>query len=116
VVALALLPLPTSTWRPGDGGRQAGCEAMVAVSDQGQVIGVSRWGGRTGLVWPADYTARRAPDGRVEIIRPDGQVAVREGEWFLVGGCGTEASEQDIAASALSAFWMQDEPIRVEAP
>jgi hypothetical protein len=87
----------------------------LAVSEDGPVIGISPWGRRTGLIWPADYEARRDADGCAEIVRPDGHVAVREGEWFRCGGSSTAPSEQDIAASAVSAFRMQDEPVRIDA-
>jgi hypothetical protein len=88
---------------------------MVVVSEGGLVIGMSKWGLRSGLIWPAGYEARRDIDGRVEIVRPDAKVVVREGEWFLCGGSSAAASEQDIAASAVSAFLMQDEPVRIDA-
>jgi len=110
-----LLPLPTSNWRAGDGGRQAAVEARLAVSEDGLVVGVGAWGTRVGLIWPADYEARQDADGRVEIVRWDGQVVLREGDWFRCGGASTAPTEQDIAASAVGAFRMEDEPVHTDA-
>jgi hypothetical protein len=41
---------------------------------------------RTPLVWPAGYTARYAADSKLEILAPNGTVAIREGDNLAVVG------------------------------
>jgi hypothetical protein len=90
-------------------------EARLAVSEEGLVIGTSeRRGTHTELIWPAGYEARHDANGRVEIVRPDGQVVLREGDWFRCGGAVAPATGQVIDSSAVGAFLMMGEPFPVE--
>ena len=86
-----VVPLPSSGWRPGD-------DALAALMTGGHPRAGRRVrGGRAGradaavggaLLWPAGWSARRAADGRAEILDPGGGVVLREGDGFFVGGGG----------------------------
>jgi hypothetical protein len=38
------------------------------------------------LIWPAGFTARELPSGRLEIYAPDGTVVARDGDTITPGG------------------------------
>jgi len=75
------VPIPTSTWRPGDDGMAALLEGTLVKDASGCLVvdGLV-------IVWPADYTARRTAAGSVEVLNADGEVVARTGAKLRAGG------------------------------
>ncbi len=95
--------MPWSAPHNGDGSRQAllqatlratpdGCLYASASTDQGSSTAESR----EGLVWPDAFTARRATDGHIEVLNPNGRVVLRDGDSFSVGGGLASGSSLDV--------------------
>lgn len=103
------LSLPTSTWKHGDGGRQALLGATLSLSPEGCIVnGVGP--GATALVWPAGYTAERF--GGLAVIRDQsGQIVAQTGHRVgLGGGSGGPASGKCINGYAGPFYVEQDPP------
>ena len=115
-----VVPLPSSGWEPGDDAMGALLTGVVRVTADGCVVAgqaepMPPEGGA--LLWPAGWSARRAADGRVEILDPGGGVALREGDGFSVGGGGGgAASDWACSQGAAGAWLMTDDPQKIPAP
>ncbi|MDX6282154.1 MAG: hypothetical protein QOH03_3225 [Kribbellaceae bacterium] len=83
--------IPTSSWKPGDGALTALRSGVLRATPQGCLYLIpaderASAKDRTPLVWPAGYTARYNPNGKLEIVAPNGAVVVHEGDDLAVGG------------------------------
>jgi hypothetical protein len=121
----AVVELPSSGWKPGDGGRAAALTGTVAVDERGCVTVASSEdpaevsGPEFGLLWPVGYTARRDDNGQVSILDEAGRVVLREGDSFEVGGGPgpiVSAGESTCLQTATETFAMESIPVKVERP
>jgi hypothetical protein len=115
-----VVPLPSSGWKPGDDALESAMTGVIRVRADGCVVAgqaepmpVPRG---DALLWPAGWSARRAADGQVEILDPDGGVVLREGDGFHVGGGGGAAVDWACGKKADGMFVMMDIPRKVPAP
>ncbi|MFI7060388.1 hypothetical protein ACIBL3_05345 [Kribbella sp. NPDC050124] len=110
------IPIATSDWKPGGPRLQALRTGVVRAGPDGcpyLTPGDPRSTGRTPLVWPAGFTARYGADGKVEVLAPDGTVAVREGDRLSVGGGLLPQREPKPCTSGASdAFVIMDDLVR----
>lgn len=77
--------LPTSNWRPGDGGMRALIHGTLSTDGRGCVV-LRHGGGKTAVLWPADYSALIDTDGRLHLLGPDGTAVARDGDEVSMGG------------------------------
>jgi hypothetical protein len=121
----AVVELPSSGWKPGDGGRAAALTGTVAVDERGCVtVGSSEdaaeiSGPEFGLLWPVGYMARRDADGHVSILDHTGRVVLREGDAFEVGGGPgpvVSAGDSSCLRTATETFAMESIPVKMERP
>lgn len=81
----APIELPTSQWRPGEGGDTAKIIGTVARDADGCVALRSEQGSLLYALWPAGYTAD-VHDGTMRIRDEDGDVVAAEGDLVTAGG------------------------------
>ena len=80
------IPLPTSSWRPGDVGMLALFRGRLTESQPGVLTADG-----TALLWPAGFSAVRPSEGPVQVLDPEGNVVLEVGDTFEVaGGSGGE--------------------------
>ncbi|CAM3179765.1 hypothetical protein NODU109028_01990 [Nocardioides dubius] len=85
--------LPTSDWRPGDGGDDALITGML-ITDRSNCVVLGHRGGRTTYaLWPAGYTAAIGTDGVVRLRDAEGEVVAESGDELELGGGFHEVSE-----------------------
>ncbi len=75
------VPISTSAWQPGDGGRLA----LIAGTLKANDAGCLHVGG-SDIVWPAGFTATTPSPGTVQVRRPDGAVVAETGRTFRTVG------------------------------
>jgi hypothetical protein len=100
----AVVPLPSSGWKPGDDALAGAFSGVVTVDADGCVS--------AGLLWPEGYAARRDADGRVSILNAAGKVVLRDGDRFEVGG-GPGPSGGTCGPPGTETFAMMSFPKRV---
>jgi hypothetical protein len=121
----AVVELPSSGWKPGDGGRAMALTGTIAEDERGCITVASSEDPSTvssfgfGLLWPVGYTARRDDNGQVSILDEAGRVILREGDAFEVGGGPgpiVSAGESTCLQTATETFAMESIPVKVERP
>lgn len=102
------LALSTSAWRPGDPATQAQASGVLreVSSNCLQLVEGSR---SSALVWPADYSARRAVDDGIEVLGPAGEVVAKTGQRLRVGGGVAAVNGQPCTAGADDVFFIHDD-------
>lgn len=78
-----ILPLPTSSWEPGDPGADASIEGVLEL--QGQCLVLAEGDATTPIVWPKGYTAALEVPGAV-VRGPDGKLVAIAGMRIQAGG------------------------------
>jgi hypothetical protein len=101
--AVSVPALHTNGWKPGDGSRQALLQATLRATPNGCLYATpsadpdpTNAASRTGLVWPAGFTARPADDGHMDVLDPNGRIVLRDGDSFSVGGGLAAGSSSDV--------------------
>ena len=103
------LDLPTSEWRPGNGGDGAGIAGVLRVDDEGCVyLGnvEPRYPLRQQVLWPADWSAALV-HGTLVLFDENGTTVAREGDHVSTGGGYSEGSPQQPCASGDSVAYVQ---------
>jgi hypothetical protein len=87
------LPLTTGSWRPGDDAALVGLRGQLAVSGSGCLyVGGIAYGEayRINVVWPADYSADKDPNGAISLRDQDDAVVAHIGTEISTGGYPVE--------------------------
>ena len=75
------VPISTSSWRPGDAGRDALISGVLSFSPDG----CPQLGSARGVVWPAGYTSVVRANGDQVIVTADGR-EIASGDTVTAGG------------------------------
>lgn len=104
--------------RLGGASRLARTEGVLCVDEDGCAYVGGPGRRASGLIWPMGYEARVGADGLIEIVDPQGEVVVREGERFAAGGgVAPDDRRETRHASELhgrGVFFIQHAPSRLD--
>jgi hypothetical protein len=108
---LVAIDLPTSGWRPGEGGDGAVIEGVLQLDAEGCVylggLPGSDASQRMPVVWPAEYSAA-VVDGVATLFDADGNPVATEGDRIRMGG-GFSAGVSDHRCAAGEVAYVQSD-------
>lgn len=109
----SVVPIPTSTWKPGDAGMAALAEGYLAVGDDRCLVLVDGGQGIPEIVpvWPSGFTALDTGTGIV-VLDASGAEVARTGERITLGGGYTDgvAAGPSCTGQAREQYQVQEAP------